>query len=280
MHSSRADSCQVCEPLAVSSLRVLSFFLGARFWLQRDPKRHLKGDPRNWWGRGFLKDDAPLGRLPVLPFRYHRPATRRGAGAPRLGARTPALQQRRLQRRGRAAESRRRRWLARRSIARTAGARGRGPAAALDWPARHARLGRWRRLEPRCAPCARSCASCATPPAVPIATAPPIGTCSRPSARTGYVPPSPPRPCPPGSCRGSARPRGRLDRRSPQVTSEKLCRAQQELHFQAATYLCLLRSVREHEALHREYHGRGERSPQEVAGLVGFRLPQQPGGKG
>ncbi|NXR29617.1 FMC1 protein, partial [Cinclus mexicanus] len=61
-----------------------------------------------------------------------------------------------------------------------------------------------------------------------------------------------------------------------QVTSEKLCRAQQELHFQAATYLCLLRSVREHEALHRE----GERSPQEVAGLVGFRLPQQPGGKG
>lgn len=67
---------------------------------------------------------------------------------------------------------------------------------------------------------------------------------------------------------------------SPQVTSEKLCRAQQELHFQAATYLCLLRSVRHLAALHREYHGRGERSPEEVAGLVGFRLPQQPGGKG
>ncbi|KFV68821.1 UPF0562 protein C7orf55, partial [Dryobates pubescens] len=65
-----------------------------------------------------------------------------------------------------------------------------------------------------------------------------------------------------------------------QVTSEKLCRAQQELHFQAATYLCLLRSVREHAALHQEYHGKGERSPEEVAGLVGFRLPQQPGGKG
>ncbi|KGL74521.1 UPF0562 protein C7orf55, partial [Tinamus guttatus] len=65
-----------------------------------------------------------------------------------------------------------------------------------------------------------------------------------------------------------------------QVTSEKLCRAQQELHFQAATYLCLLRSVREHLALHHEYHGKGERSPDEVAGLVGFRLPQQPGGKG
>ncbi|NWH81694.1 FMC1 protein, partial [Piaya cayana] len=68
--------------------------------------------------------------------------------------------------------------------------------------------------------------------------------------------------------------------RAHRVTSEKLCRAQQELHFQAATYLCLLRSVREHAALHQEYHGKGERSPEEVAGLVGFRLPQQPGGKG
>ncbi|KAM9204038.1 FMC1 protein, partial [Asarcornis scutulata] len=68
--------------------------------------------------------------------------------------------------------------------------------------------------------------------------------------------------------------------RAHRVTSEKLCRAQQELHFQAATYLCLLRSVRHLAALHHEYHGRGERSPEEVAGLVGFRLPQQPGGKG
>nr|XP_033791077.1 protein FMC1 homolog isoform X1 [Geotrypetes seraphini] len=64
------------------------------------------------------------------------------------------------------------------------------------------------------------------------------------------------------------------------VTSEKLCRAQHELHFQAATYLCLLRSVREHLALHQEYHSKGERSPEDVAGLVGLKLPQQPGGKG
>uniref|UniRef100_A0A8C8RA42 Protein FMC1 homolog n=1 Tax=Pelusios castaneus TaxID=367368 RepID=A0A8C8RA42_9SAUR len=68
--------------------------------------------------------------------------------------------------------------------------------------------------------------------------------------------------------------------RAHRVTSEKLCRAQQELHFQAATYLCLLRSVREHLALHREYHGKGERLPEEVASLVGLKLPQQPGGKG
>lgn len=65
-----------------------------------------------------------------------------------------------------------------------------------------------------------------------------------------------------------------------QVTSEKLCRAQHDLHFQAATYLCLLRSVREHLVLHQEYHGGGEYSAEQVAGRVGLKLPQQPGGKG
>uniref|UniRef100_A0A8D0C5R6 Protein FMC1 homolog n=1 Tax=Salvator merianae TaxID=96440 RepID=A0A8D0C5R6_SALMN len=68
--------------------------------------------------------------------------------------------------------------------------------------------------------------------------------------------------------------------RAHKVTSEKLCRAQHDLHFQAATYLCLLRSVREHLALHKEYHGKGERSMEETAGLVGLKLPRQPGGKG
>lgn len=68
--------------------------------------------------------------------------------------------------------------------------------------------------------------------------------------------------------------------RAHRVTSEKLCRAQHELHFQAATYLCLLRSIREHVALHQEFHGKGERSVEESAGLVGLKLPQQPGGKG
>ncbi|XP_028931367.1 protein FMC1 homolog [Ornithorhynchus anatinus] len=68
--------------------------------------------------------------------------------------------------------------------------------------------------------------------------------------------------------------------RAHRVTGEKLCRAQHELHFDAATYLCLLRSVREHVALHREFHGRGERSVTESAGMVGLQLPRQPGGKG
>ncbi|XP_077308712.1 protein FMC1 homolog [Lithobates pipiens] len=65
-----------------------------------------------------------------------------------------------------------------------------------------------------------------------------------------------------------------------QVTSEKLCLAQQELQFQASTYFCLLQSVRNQLIFHEEFHTKGERSPEEVAGLVGLKLPQQPGGKG
>ncbi|KAM5148717.1 protein FMC1 homolog [Mantella aurantiaca] len=65
-----------------------------------------------------------------------------------------------------------------------------------------------------------------------------------------------------------------------QVTSEKLCLAQQELQFQASTYCCLLQSVRNQLTFHEEFHAKGERSPEAVAGLVGLKLPQQPGGKG
>ncbi|XP_059789230.1 protein FMC1 homolog [Balaenoptera ricei] len=68
--------------------------------------------------------------------------------------------------------------------------------------------------------------------------------------------------------------------RAHRAASEKLCRARQGLHFQAAAYLCLLRSIREHVALHQEFHGKGERSAEESAGLVGLKLPRQPGGKG
>lgn len=66
----------------------------------------------------------------------------------------------------------------------------------------------------------------------------------------------------------------------PQITGERYCRAQQEAHHASHTYLCLLASTRNHLALHNLYHGKGERSPDEVAGLVGLRLPTQPGGKG
>lgn len=65
-----------------------------------------------------------------------------------------------------------------------------------------------------------------------------------------------------------------------QVTGERYCRAQQEAHHDSHTYLCLLASTRNHLVLHNLYHGKGERGPEEVAGLVGLRLPTQPGGKG
>nr|XP_020480600.1 protein FMC1 homolog [Monopterus albus] len=68
--------------------------------------------------------------------------------------------------------------------------------------------------------------------------------------------------------------------RKNKVTGERYCRAQQEAHHASHTYLCYLASTRNYLALHNLYHGKGERSAEEVAGLVGLRLPTQPGGKG
>ncbi|XP_068606388.1 protein FMC1 homolog [Brachionichthys hirsutus] len=68
--------------------------------------------------------------------------------------------------------------------------------------------------------------------------------------------------------------------RKNKVTGERYCRAQQEAHHDSHTYLCLLASSRNHLILHNLYHAKGERCREEVAGLVGLRLPTQPGGKG
>lgn len=287
MPSGYATSPDTCEPPSASGRRLLGL-LDVRFWLLRDPKPLLNRRPQKLKGTrprpssvsrrilrlskgprcsrsvttGRRRGAGPSARRAAGPPRPHRPTSLRSAGADcnggggrqRAGGGDRSLGARLLGLPGREGEARRRRSIGRRC---------------------RARLRRWRRWEPLRAPCARCCASSGTRPGAPTATAPPTGTCWRPSARTGYAPPlARPGPARPGEASG------RPDCPSPQVTSEKLCRAQQELHFQAATYLCLLRSVREHEALHREYHGRGERSPKEVAGLVGFRLPQQPGGKG
>uniref|UniRef100_A0A671UMJ3 Protein FMC1 homolog n=1 Tax=Sparus aurata TaxID=8175 RepID=A0A671UMJ3_SPAAU len=66
--------------------------------------------------------------------------------------------------------------------------------------------------------------------------------------------------------------------RKNKVTGERYCRAQQEAHHDSHTYLCLLESTRNHLYLHNLYHSKGERSQEEAAGLVGLRLPTQPGG--
>ncbi|XP_053494451.1 protein FMC1 homolog [Ictalurus furcatus] len=68
--------------------------------------------------------------------------------------------------------------------------------------------------------------------------------------------------------------------RKNQVTSERYCRAQREAVHMSHTYLYLLESTRHHLELHNHYHGKGERTTQEAASLVGLRLPTQPGGKG
>ncbi|XP_035253123.1 protein FMC1 homolog isoform X1 [Anguilla anguilla] len=64
------------------------------------------------------------------------------------------------------------------------------------------------------------------------------------------------------------------------VSSERYCRAQEEALHASQSYLCLLASTRLNLALHKLYHGKGERGLEEAAGMVGLRLPKQPGGKG
>ena len=64
------------------------------------------------------------------------------------------------------------------------------------------------------------------------------------------------------------------------MTGERQCRARQEALLSSQAYLCLLSSTRHHLALHQLYHGKGDRGVAEMAGLVGLRLPAQPGGKG
>ncbi|KAG7262381.1 hypothetical protein CRUP_018305 [Coryphaenoides rupestris] len=68
--------------------------------------------------------------------------------------------------------------------------------------------------------------------------------------------------------------------RKNEVTGERQCRARQEALHASQAYLCLLASTRQHVALHKIYHGKGDRTHAEVAGMVGLRLPSQPGGKG
>ncbi|XP_029619266.1 protein FMC1 homolog [Salmo trutta] len=68
--------------------------------------------------------------------------------------------------------------------------------------------------------------------------------------------------------------------RKNQITGERYCRAQEEALHASHSYLCLLTSTRQHMALYDMYHGKGQRDTEEMAGIVGLRLPTQPGGKG
>lgn len=47
------------------------------------------------------------------------------------------------------------------------------------------------------------------------------------------------------------------------------------LYCQSLYYLCLLQSQRSTQAIHLKYKGAGERSVEETAGLVGYKLPKK-----
>lgn len=60
------------------------------------------------------------------------------------------------------------------------------------------------------------------------------------------------------------------------VTDQQLCKAQEEMRYMSETYLCYLKSIRMYNELHKQYQGKGERSTEETANLVGFKLPHDP----
>lgn len=59
-------------------------------------------------------------------------------------------------------------------------------------------------------------------------------------------------------------------------TDQQLCKAQEEMENIAATYLCYLQSLRRTAEIHQTYKGKGERSVEETASMVGFKLPHDP----
>lgn len=61
-----------------------------------------------------------------------------------------------------------------------------------------------------------------------------------------------------------------------QTTDQVLCKAKEEMKFLGETYLCYLQSLRRQNAIQKEYSGKGERSIEETASLVGFKLPHDP----
>ncbi|XP_044755950.1 protein FMC1 homolog isoform X2 [Coccinella septempunctata] len=61
-----------------------------------------------------------------------------------------------------------------------------------------------------------------------------------------------------------------------QTTDEQLCKAKEEMKFMAETYLCYLKSSRLCQQIHHDFHGKGERTIEETAKMVGFKLPHDP----
>ena len=61
-----------------------------------------------------------------------------------------------------------------------------------------------------------------------------------------------------------------------QVTSKQHCKAGQEMEHLSNTYATYLASQRMWHAINKEYHASGERTVEETASIVGFKLPHDP----
>lgn len=61
-----------------------------------------------------------------------------------------------------------------------------------------------------------------------------------------------------------------------QTTDETLCKAKEEMKYVGNTYLCYLRSLRKYEEVEKHFKGVGERSVENTATMVGFKLPHDP----
>lgn len=60
------------------------------------------------------------------------------------------------------------------------------------------------------------------------------------------------------------------------TTDQQLCKAKEEVEFIAKSYLCYLKSLRLEKQIFDEFHGKGERTVEETAKMVGFKLPHDP----
>ncbi|CAG9787924.1 unnamed protein product [Diatraea saccharalis] len=61
-----------------------------------------------------------------------------------------------------------------------------------------------------------------------------------------------------------------------QTTDKQLCKAAEEMHYKAKTYYNYLHHSRRYKEINTEFKGKGERSIQETANMVGFKLPHDP----
>lgn len=61
-----------------------------------------------------------------------------------------------------------------------------------------------------------------------------------------------------------------------ETTDEQLCKVKDEMSFLAKTYLCYLQSSRKHREINADYKGAGEKTVEQTATMVGFKLPHDP----